>query len=105
MAFHRICDVEEVWEGEMKSFDTDRGKVLLVFPEGGEIVAIQSYCPHQGIPLREGEFNGRVLVCRAHHWEFDPASGLGVNPSDARLKRFRSKIEGESVFVDLEDTY
>ena len=105
MAFRRVCSLDELWEGEMKSFDVDGDEVLLVFPEGGSAVAIQTQCPHQEVALAEGEFDGKVLQCRAHHWEFDPATGAGLNPTECRLKRYRTKVEDDTVFVDGEDEY
>jgi toluene monooxygenase system ferredoxin subunit len=105
MAFRRVCDLDDLWEGEMKSFDVEGGEVLLVFPGGGEVIAIQPRCPHQDVALAEGEFDGTVLVCRAHHWEFQPATGAGLNPTDCRLKRYRTKIEDDAVWVDGDDSY
>jgi toluene monooxygenase system ferredoxin subunit len=105
MAFRPICTLDDVWEGEMKTFEVDGEPVLIVYPSDGEIVSVQSHCPHQEIPLGEGEFDGEVLVCRAHHWEFDPATGAGLNPTDCRLKRYRTKVENDVVFVDHDDAY
>ena len=105
MSFRKVCGLDDLWEGEMKNFDLGSDEVLLVFPEGGEVVAIQPHCPHQDIPLGEGEFDGKTLTCRAHHWEFDPATGCGINPDDCRLKRYRTKVDGEEILVDLEDEY
>lgn len=105
MAYRKACSLDDLWEGEMKGVELDGDEVLLVFPEGGEIVAVQGRCPHQDIPLAEGEFDGKVLVCRAHHWEFDPATGKGLNPADCRLERYRTRIEGEDVLVDRDDSY
>src|SRR5687768_15215762 len=103
MPFRKICSLDDLWEGEMKAFEVDGEDVLLVYPADGDVVAIQTECPHQGVPLSEGEFDGSVLVCRAHQWEFDPASGEGVNPTDCRLKRYRTMVEDDSILVNQED--
>lgn len=105
MAFHRVCSLDDLWEGEMKDFAVEGDEVLLVFPVGGSVVAIQPRCPHQDVELAEGEFDGKVLRCRAHQWEFDPATGAGLNPTDCRLKRYRTKLEHDAVFVDGDDEY
>lgn len=105
MAFRSVCRLDDLWEGEMKVFEIDGEEVLLVFPEGGSVTAIQSTCPHQEIPLGEGEFDGTVLVCRAHRWEFDVAAGRGLNPTDCRLARYRTKVIDGAVWVDREDEY
>ena len=32
-------------------------------------------CPHRGIPLSVGWFDGERVTCRYHGWEFEPCSG------------------------------
>src|SRR5579863_8560655 len=41
----------------------------------GRLFALRDSCPHRGIPLSEGWFDGRRLTCRYHGWEFEPCSG------------------------------
>lgn len=102
MAFRKVCSLEELWEGDMTSVEVDGHEILLVWPEGGEVKAYQGICPHQDIPLIEGKFDGKVLTCRAHQWQFDACTGKGINPDDCVLAEYPLKIEGEDVFVDTE---
>ncbi|MSR13271.1 MAG: 2Fe-2S ferredoxin [Gammaproteobacteria bacterium] len=102
MAFEKICTLDDVWEGDMASFETSDGTgVLVVFASGGELKAFQSLCPHQGFELIDGKLEGHVLTCTAHLWEFDVRSGKGVNPMDCRLTVYPTKIEGNDVYVDV----
>ncbi len=41
----------------------------------GCIFAMRDSCPHRGIPLSDGWFDGKRLTCRYHGWEFEPCSG------------------------------
>ena len=41
----------------------------------GQIFAMRDSCPHRGIPLSEGWFDGQRVTCRYHGWEFEPCSG------------------------------
>jgi len=41
----------------------------------GELFAMRDSCPHRGIPLSVGWFNGENVTCRYHGWEFEPCSG------------------------------
>jgi nitrite reductase/ring-hydroxylating ferredoxin subunit len=48
----------------------------------GRIFAMRDSCPHRGIPLSVGWFDGRHVTCRYHGWEFEPCSGqCAVIPS------------------------
>lgn len=102
MAFKKVCTLDDLWEGEMESVQVDGQEVLLVWPEGGELKAFQGTCPHQNIPLVEGKFDGKTVICRAHLWQFDACSGKGINPSDCALAQFPVKIDGDSVLVNVE---
>lgn len=41
----------------------------------GRVFAMRDNCPHRGIPLSVGWFDGERLTCRYHGWEFEPCSG------------------------------
>jgi phenylpropionate dioxygenase-like ring-hydroxylating dioxygenase large terminal subunit len=41
----------------------------------GRIFAMRDSCPHRGIPLSYGWFDGNQVTCRYHGWQFEPCSG------------------------------
>jgi phenylpropionate dioxygenase-like ring-hydroxylating dioxygenase large terminal subunit len=41
----------------------------------GHAWALRDSCPHRGIPLSYGNFNGEQLECKYHGWRFDARSG------------------------------
>jgi len=41
----------------------------------GGLFAMRDSCPHRGIPLSVGWFDGNRVTCRYHGWEFEPCSG------------------------------
>src|SRR5579875_2662818 len=41
----------------------------------GRVFAMRDSCPHRGIPLSYGWFDGHRVTCRYHGWEFEPCSG------------------------------
>jgi phenylpropionate dioxygenase-like ring-hydroxylating dioxygenase large terminal subunit len=54
----------------------------------GKIFAMRDSCPHRGIPLSVGWFNGDHVTCRYHGWEFEPCSGqCSTIPSLSSLDR------------------
>ena len=102
MSFTKVCTVDDLWEGEMEAFTVNGHEILLVSAEGGEIKAFQGICPHQDIPLVEGKFDGKKVICRAHLWQFDAANGKGINPSDCALAEYPVKLDGDDVYVQTE---
>jgi len=46
--------------------------------EDGRYFAMRDACPHRGIPLSYGRFDGKNLQCSYHGWEFDACSGKCV---------------------------
>jgi phenylpropionate dioxygenase-like ring-hydroxylating dioxygenase large terminal subunit len=41
----------------------------------GSIFAMRDLCPHRGIPLSAGWFDGEHVTCKYHGWSFEPCSG------------------------------
>lgn len=102
MSFKKVCTLDDLWEGEMESFDVDGHDILLVCAEGGDIKAFQGICPHQDIPLVDGTFDGKKVICRAHLWQFDACTGKGINPADCALAEYPVKVDGDDVLVQTE---
>jgi toluene monooxygenase system ferredoxin subunit len=100
VSFTRVCSLDDLWEGEMESFQVDGHEVLVVCLPGGQVHAYQGVCPHQDIPLIEGSFDGSRVICRAHQWVFDAGSGRSINPDNAQLAEYPVRVDGDDVFVD-----
>ena len=45
--------------------------VLILRDEEGNVSALDDHCPHRGIPLSDGTFDGREIECCYHGWRFD----------------------------------
>ena len=41
----------------------------------GRVFAMRDSCPHRGIPLSVGWFDGNLVTCKYHGWDFEPCSG------------------------------
>jgi phenylpropionate dioxygenase-like ring-hydroxylating dioxygenase large terminal subunit len=42
---------------------------------GGQAFAMRDSCPHRGIPLSYGRFDGETVECSYHGWRFEACSG------------------------------
>jgi toluene monooxygenase system ferredoxin subunit len=99
--WRETINFDDLWEGDMTSVTVDGEDVLLMNVDG-QVRAYANTCPHQAGPLDEGDFDGETLVCARHLWEFDAATGCGINPDNARLTVFGCKVgEDGIIWVDV----
>ncbi len=49
--------------------------MLLGRKRNGSLFALRDMCPHRGIPLSAGWFDGETVQCKYHGWRFEPCSG------------------------------
>lgn len=56
-------------------------EILLLRDRAGIVGALRDFCPHRGIPLRHGTFDGCEVECCYHGWRFDMAGECTRIPS------------------------
>ena len=100
MAFQIVANVDDLWIGEVLALECENEPVLLVNVDGA-IRAYSDACPHLRTPLSQGSLRGSVLVCSAHGWEFDAATGLGINPRRSCLLSFSVRVDDQNILVDV----
>lgn len=88
----------DLWGGELVPCRVGAHAVFIV-RIGDAVHAYRDRCPHLGVPLSEGRLSGTLLTCRAHCYEFDVLTGLGVNPTGVALERFAVHLDGDAVHV------
>src|SRR6202790_3022783 len=47
----------------------------------GGVFALRDICPHRGIPLSGGRFDGQEIECCYHGWRFEPGGRCTAIPS------------------------
>ena len=55
--------------------------VLIGRGRDGRVFALRDICPHRGIPLHYGRFDGDTIACCYHGWRFDRGGGCVEIPS------------------------
>src|SRR5438105_12177220 len=83
--------LREAWYYAAPGRGLGRGKLLARVMLGEAIVigrdsddavfALRDPCPHRGMPLSEGRFDGREIECCYHGWRFDTAGACTAIPS------------------------
>jgi toluene monooxygenase system ferredoxin subunit len=100
MSYRFAMALDDLWSGDVRGLVLDGHKVVLVRLEEG-VFAYADRCAHLGLPLHDGTLADGVLVCAAHGYQYDAATGRGLNPRTACLTTYPVRIEGGDVFVDL----
>lgn len=96
-----VCDLKVVSSGEMKGFDIDGKRILILNTDDG-IRACDGVCPHQEVLLEEGLFDGQTLTCHSHLWQWDVCNGDPLGIAECQLKMFDVSVDGEDrIFVKM----
>jgi toluene monooxygenase system ferredoxin subunit len=96
-----VVTLDDLWDGEMLRVTVGAVDVLLCNVDG-EVFAYEDRCPHLANPLSKGALAAHVLTCAAHEWAFDVRTGNGINPATACLRHFPTRVDGDTILVDLD---
>lgn len=112
----RVATKDEIPPGARKIV-TVGDRRIGVFNLGGQLVALRDQCPHQGAPLCRGTLGGTTLPCSPgehvwgwdgvvlrcpwHGWEFDLRTGEAIFDAKVRVKTYPVQISGDAVMVLL----
>ena len=94
-----VCPRAEIPANGMIQCETEDGLKLLVANAGDAYFAYQAMCPHQDVPLCEGLYDGAVLTCHQHLWQWDIRTGAPMGLAERALESFPVAVEGVSIYV------
>ena len=100
MARQFVCNRDDVAPSEMSGFDLASGARVVVLRIEDRFYACNRVCPHQEVNLDEGIFDGEVLTCHQHLWQWKVETGEPVGLAECPLSVYKVEVEGEAVFVD-----
>lgn len=72
---------------------------VCVARSGKDYFAFQSDCPHKHTPLCEGAFDGHVLTCLDHMWQWDVRTGEPEGLAEQPIKTYRIRREGDAIVL------
>jgi toluene monooxygenase system ferredoxin subunit len=84
----------------MAEFDAGGGLKVLIASSGDEYFACQATCPHQDVSLAEGLFDGSVLTCHQHLWQWNIRSGSPIGLAEMPLDCFKVEVDNDSIYID-----
>lgn len=92
-------ELDDVWEGETAYRLLADGTAVLLVNIGGTVRAFGGLCPHQQNSLEDADFDGEIITCIAHMWEFDARTGAGVNPTNTCLPEYPIEVRDGDLHV------
>ena len=99
-----VCRITDVPLNGIREFEAEGGQKLLVANAGGEFFGYQALCPHQDVALCEGLYDGSVLTCHMHLWQWDIRTGAPVGIAEAPLEKYPLALEGDAIYLGGQTT-
>ncbi len=98
----RLCSAAQApTEGNVVEAEAD-GITVCLARKGGELTALDNWCPHRRGPLGQGWIEGGSVICPWHSWAFDLKTGTAEPPERAKVDVFPVRMEGDDVLIDIE---
>lgn len=95
-----VCTTADIPSNGMKECVAEGGLKLLIANSGEDYFAYQAICPHQDVALCEGLYDGCVLTCHQHLWQWDIRNGAPIGLAEAPLEFFNVKVEDEKIYIE-----
>ena len=97
---NKIATVNDVLPGSFKTFQIGDTKIVL-YNVDGKFYATTNTCSHQGGPLGDGLFDGSVVTCPWHAWQFDVCTGESVFDPEAKIACYPVQVSGDDILVEV----
>jgi toluene monooxygenase system ferredoxin subunit len=102
MAWKTLCKLDEIEPATMKSVTVDGTEFLVLRGEEDDILVIPPSCPHMQTPLCDGFFDGCLLTCSQHLWQWSVKDGSMQGIAEAPLAVYPSRREGGELRIDFQ---
>jgi 3-phenylpropionate/trans-cinnamate dioxygenase ferredoxin component len=90
----------EIAPGDFRCVEVD-GKKVVVYNVEGTFYATDNTCAHNGGPLGQGLFEGNLVTCPWHAFQFDVRTGEAVYDPNLRVATFPTRVEGDDVLIEV----
>lgn len=100
-SYIEVADVGELAPNQMKAFEVDGKRLLLVLAEDRYYV-IDEMCSHEDFSLALGCIKGNKIKCSLHGSFFDLESGEPLDePADEAICTYEVKVEDNKIWAKI----
>lgn len=101
MPLQEICELQEIPEGGMKTV-TVEGTELLVLHGTERVLVVPPSCPHMRSHLCDGIFDGAVLTCLTHLWQWSiEQNGAPIGLAERPLLVYETAVVDGKIWADV----
>lgn len=102
MSWHKVADLDELEDSVPFGVEVNQEDIAL-YRLGDKLYATGNICTHQHAYLTDGYVDGDCIECPLHGGRFSIETGEACGgPVKDALKVYPIKVEGGSVFVDVD---
>lgn len=94
-----ICKTQDVPNNGMRGFDLN-GKRILILRSDDKVFACDGICPHQEVHLEEGLYDGQILTCHSHLWQWDICNGDAIGLAEMPLDTYQVSVVDGAVYIE-----
>ncbi|MED1470736.1 nitrite reductase small subunit NirD [Bacillus salipaludis] len=98
-----IGSIHELKERIGKTVCIGKKEVAVFKLSSGTVRAVENSCPHKGGVLSEGMVSGEFVFCPMHDWKICLGDGKVQKPDRGCVTTYQTLIEGDQVYLIIED--
>lgn len=102
--WYKTFSIDEIENEEAKEIEIPNGKKITIFHVNDNFFATDNFCTHEEASLCDGYIDGDTVECPLHQGVFCISTGKALeSPATVDLKIYKTKIEDNFVFINLND--
>ena len=102
MAWKELCNVDQLEPGSKTTVSMDGTEFLVYRGDEDAILVVPPTCPHMNTPLCEGFFDGELVTCSQHLWQWSVKDGSMRGIAETPLAVYPSKRVDGKLVIDFE---
>lgn len=101
----KLCSKSSLEAGQMLAIDSPDLPPLAAFNTGSGIYVTSNVCTHNVAILTDGFFSDETIECPMHGGCFNVRTGQATQfPCEEPLRTYPVVVDGDDVYIDVEDT-